>query len=74
MIHPGSDAPVDFMRQPITVGRVIVYPVRRGSAMWLNRLTVQQIDQAGNAPVIVGYAPNGRRVRVKNTENCVVVR
>lgn len=66
--------PVDFLNHPITVGHVIVYPVRRGSSMWLNRMTVQQIDSSGEAPVVVGYSPNGKRIRVKNTQNCVVLK
>ncbi|WP_437230130.1 hypothetical protein SH661x_001798 [Planctomicrobium sp. SH661] len=65
--------PLDFLKRPIAVGSTVVYPVRRGSAMWLNSLKVQQIDETGDEPVLVGYSPAGRRIRVKNTQNCILV-
>ena len=34
---------VDFMGRTIEAGHVVVYPVRRGSDMWLNKLSVTQV-------------------------------
>lgn len=65
--------PVDFVGKPITVGCDVVYPVRRGKDMWLNRMKVQMIDQNDEGFGLIGYSPAGRKVRVKNTHNCVVI-
>lgn len=73
MIQPPPPVTHDFMCKPITVGCTLVYPWRRGSQMGLKKMNVQQIDYSGEEPVIVGYSSDGRRVRVKNTETCIVV-
>ena len=45
----------DFMGNLIEVGSVIVYPVRSGSHMWLQKGTVRAIEQvnARRAPVVL---------------------
>lgn len=60
---------LDFVGNPITAGCKIVYPARRGSSMWLNLLTVTQIDEQG----IKGYNKLGRRITLTNLEFIVVV-
>ena len=59
----------DFLGRAIAAGNTVVYPVRRGSNMWLNRLAVTQVDDDH----ITGFNSDGRRITVKNLKNCVVV-
>jgi len=59
----------DFLGRAIAAGNTVVYPVRRGSSMWLNKLAVTQVDDDH----ITGYNSDGRRITVKNLNNCVVV-
>jgi len=63
------NTPKDFMGREIKAGDTLVYPVRRGSSMWLNRLLVTQ----ALADVVTGTNPEGRRITVKNLGNAVVV-
>lgn len=65
--------PTDYTGTAIEPGDRIAYPVRRGSRMWLNEITVERIDTAGAVPVIVGYSPDGRRTRLKNAELSIVL-
>ena len=61
----------DFLNQPITVGSTVVYPVRQGSRLWLNKMIVTDV-----AKFIEGYLPDHpgkRRVWVGKPERCVVV-
>jgi len=60
---------VDFMGREIAAGNVIVYPVRRGSLMWLNKLNVQHVED----DKVIGYNNLGRRVTITNLANVVVV-
>jgi hypothetical protein len=66
---------VDFMGQRITMGDVIVYPVRRGSDMALKKATVCEVPGQGCVVKmgIVALNPNGRRVNIQKPERCVVV-
>ena len=59
----------DFIGRAIAAGNTVVYPVRRGSSMWLNKLAVTQVDDDH----ITGFNGDGRRITVKNLNNCVVV-
>jgi len=61
---------LDFVGNPITPGCTVVYPVRRGSAMWLARINVTQVRDDG----ISGYNQTGRIIHVKNMQNVVVVK
>lgn len=63
---------LDFVGREITGGSTVIYPVRKGSSMWLNRCTVTKIEE-GVQPVILGVLSNGHVVRVKNLQNVVVV-
>jgi hypothetical protein len=60
---------VDFTGRTIEAGHVVVYPVRRGSEMWLNKLSVSQVSDDS----IVGYSPIGKRLTIKNLKNVVIV-
>jgi hypothetical protein len=60
---------VDFMGRTIEAGHVVVYPVRRGSNMWLNKLSVSRVEDDH----IAGYNSTGRLVTIKNLENVVIV-
>jgi len=59
----------DFLDRAIMAGNTIVYPVRRGSSMWLNKLVVTQVD----AEHVTGLNSNGRWITIHNLQNCVVV-
>jgi hypothetical protein len=60
---------VDFMGRTIVAGQTVVYPTRRKSQMWLNRLSVTQVWDDH----IVGYSDKGRLLTIKNLENVVIV-
>lgn len=60
---------LDFMGREVTAGNVIVYPVRRGSKMWLSKLNVQHVEDGR----VSGYNNLGHRVTVTNIANIVVV-
>ncbi len=59
----------DFIGRAIVAGNTVVYPVRRGSSMWLNKLAVTQVDDDH----ITGFNKDGRRITVKNLNNSDVV-
>lgn len=62
------NAPTDFLGREIMAGDTIIYPVRRGSAMWLNKLRVTQVLPDS----LTGLNPDGRWVTVKNLGNVIV--
>jgi hypothetical protein len=59
----------DFTGRIIEAGHVVVYPVRRGSKMWLNKLNVTQV----NDDSIVGFNSLGSRLTIRNVQNTVIV-
>lgn len=61
--------PTDFLGREIHPGDLIVYPWRRGSAMGLNKLNVQQVTPE----YLSGYSNTGRPVKITNLKNVVVV-
>lgn len=63
----------DFLGKPITVGSRVVYPVRRGSKLWLNKMDVDLIDESSGEAVLIGKSNTGRPNRVKNLTNVIVV-
>jgi hypothetical protein len=63
----------DFVGKPITVGCRCVYPLRRGSKMWLTTIRVDSIEQIDGTVVLTGYDSAGRRTRTRNIQNCIVV-
>ena len=60
------------MGREILPGCTVVYPVRRGSSMWLNKLSVTQVVR-GSKPTLTGFNDTGRRVTLHNIANVVVV-
>lgn len=62
------NVPVDFLGRDIKAGDTVVYPVRRGSNMWLNRLKVTKVEPES----ITGMNPDGRWITVKNLKNVVI--
>lgn len=66
----------DYLGREIKVGCTVVYPVRRGAAMWLKKSKVSQIVEIGEEFNLVVYDPEAavqRGHRVKNLHTCVVV-
>ena len=64
----------DFLDKPITAGDLLVYPVRRGSQMWLNKLRVEAVRETAKGRAVSGSNDAGRRVTVHNLKNCIVVK
>lgn len=66
--------PFDFLQRLIQPGDICAYPVRRGSKMWLNRLTVQEIvyDPKGN-PQVKGRKEDGYPVTISALDRLVLV-
>lgn len=62
----------DFLGREIKPGDTVVYPVRRGSAMWLKKLRIQQVE-SDPKPCVSGYNDLGRRIAIFNVETCVVI-
>ncbi len=64
----------DMFDREIRVGDICVYPVRRGSQMWMNRLTVQRItfDPAGN-PRLSGVKGDGYPVSVTSMDRVAII-
>jgi len=63
----------DFLGRVIKARDTIVYPVRRGSSMWLKKLTVRSVQDSPQGPCVSGTNEAGRQVTIKNLKNCVVV-
>ena len=69
-----AQVPKDMFDREIRVGDVCVYPVRRGSAMWMNRVTVQRIshDPRG-APKLSGVKGDGYPVNVTSLDRVAII-
>ena len=63
----------DFLGKTIVAGDRVIYPVRRGSRMWLNKLTVKSVNDTLKGATISGHNDAGRLIHVRNLLNCVVV-
>ncbi len=67
-----SEAPVlDFMGRAIKAGDIVCYPVRRGSSMWLSKITVTQVVP-GPTPSLGGFNSDGRKFTIHNIGNVIV--
>ncbi len=76
MSQPMESTPVsakDFLGNEIRVRDTIIYPVRRGSSMWLKRLTVDAVRDTANGVRVSGRNDAGNPVSIQNIQNCVVV-
>lgn len=60
----------DFLGRTIEINDTLVYPVRRKSKMWMNRITVIKVE----SDTIHGTNSQGRFVKLTNLANTVVVR
>jgi len=61
---------LDYLCREIELGDTLVYPVRRASRMYLNRLTVTDINDDENT--VSGNNPLGKRVTVRRPDRTVV--
>ena len=76
MSQPIESVPVsakDFLGNDINATDTIVYPVRRGSRMWLKSLVVDAVRDTGRGVRITGRNAAGNPVSIQNVENCIVV-
>lgn len=64
----------DMLDRDILVGDICVYPVRRGSKLWMNRIVVKSItvDDLGK-PTVVGIKQDNYPVRVKALDRLAIV-
>jgi len=62
------NAPADYLGREIKVDDLLVYPVRRGSHMWLNRIKVTMVTP----DFVKGFSPEGRPVTIRNLKNAIV--
>jgi hypothetical protein len=65
----------DFLGQELAANDEIIYPVRKGSSMWLRRIKVTQVLD-GHTPVIHGFASDGsssRLIQLHNIQNVVKI-
>jgi hypothetical protein len=63
---------LDFLGREIVAGNTIVYPSRRGSSMWMQKLVVTQV-RPGAKPELTGFNETGRRITIHNVANVTVV-
>lgn len=65
---------LDMFGREIRVGDLCVYPVRRGSSMWMNRITVNKIthDPRGN-PKLGGVKGDGYPVNVTSLDRVALI-
>jgi hypothetical protein len=61
---------LDYLCREIELGDTLVYPVRRASRMYLQRLTVTDINNDENT--VSGTTPIGKRVTVRRPDRTVV--
>jgi hypothetical protein len=70
---PTAASPVlDYIGRPITASATVVYPVRRGSSMWMQKINVTQVI-GGKTPTVIGFNSQGRKITLHNVANVVVV-
>ena len=58
----------DFLERKIYVGDMLVYPVRRGSKMWLTKSRVVGLGDG----FVYGVNDNGRRVTLSRPERSII--
>jgi hypothetical protein len=60
----------DFLGRAINCGDTVVYACRQGSALWLQKMQVSEVDESRS--VIKGYNEKGRQISIKNLTNVMV--
>ena len=76
MSEPMETTPItalDYLGNQIKAKDTIVYPVRRGSHMWLKKLVVDAVRDTGRGVRVSGRNEAGNPVSIQNVQNCVVV-
>jgi len=76
MSDPMESVPVearDFLGNLIQATDTIVYPVRRGSSIWLKKLLVNAVRSTANGVRVSGMNESGHPVSIQNIHNCIVV-
>lgn len=69
-----SEAPQDMFGREIKTGDICVYPVRRGSEMWMNRFTVQAIGRTPKgAHKLSGVKGDGYPVNVTSLQRVAII-
>jgi len=70
-------SPIDFLGCPIEKGDIIVYPVRRGSEMYLRKMKIHTVQTilTVNKPIykLIGTNDSGRQVTVEKSDRTIVV-
>jgi hypothetical protein len=61
---------LDYLCREIELGDTLVYPVRRASRMYLNRLTVTEINDTENT--VGGVTPLGKHVYVHRLDRTII--
>ena len=64
---------IDFTGREITVGMRVSYPVRKGSAMWLQSARVESVMLGAGGYTIHARNPEGRPVRITAMDRCVII-
>lgn len=69
--------PRDFLGREIYVGATVIYPVRRMSSMWLNKIKVTTIGgiqrlRGKEYRSIEGVNDSGRRITLTRLERCLI--
>lgn len=69
-----NKVPRDMFDREIRLGDICVYPVRRGSQMWMNRITVQKLshDPRGE-PRLSGVKQDGYPVNVTSLDRVAII-
>lgn len=68
-----NETPRDYFDREIRVGDICVYPVRKGSQMWINRITVQRIDRGESGFKVHGVKGDGYPVVVSTMDRLTIV-
>ena len=58
----------DYFGKTLKAGQEIAYPVRRGSALWIEEATILEVLDASLKVI----KPNGSKTTIKNTGNCFI--
>lgn len=67
-------APKDMFDREIRTGDICVYPVRRGSSMWMNRFTIQAIGRTPHGGVkLSGVKGDGYPVNVTSLSRVAII-
>ncbi len=66
--------PNDMFDREILAGDICVYPVRRGSKMWVNKITVRSVViHPEGTPTIIGMKQDGYPVRIKALDRVAII-